>query len=63
MNGQILRDKIQSIRIKMLKGQISYDEAKKEARPVIDEINRLAAEIAKKYNKKPQKFNFTELMR
>ena len=51
------------LRGKMLSGQVTYDEARKLAFPVINEMNEAAAMIAKKFHKKPIKFNFAHLTR
>lgn len=63
MTGQDYRNIIGQIRGDMLKGIISYDEAKEKAKPYIDEMNKKAKEIAKKYNMRFKKFTFSELMR
>lgn len=47
----------------MMSGELSYDEAKVEAAPVIAAINDKAALLAKKYNLRVRKVNFSELMR
>lgn len=47
----------------MLGGDISYNEAKAEARPVIDEINTTAKRLAKKYGLTSSKVSFAALMR
>lgn len=54
---------IDRIRKAMCRGEISYDEAKTQAAPVIERINASAKQIAKKYNKRPQLVNFAALMR
>lgn len=63
MNGQDYRNAIQNIRFRMLHGLISYDEAKKEAQPIIDEMNKKALEISKKHGRRFSKFTFSSLMR
>lgn len=62
-NGQHYADAISKIRAKLIHGVISYDEAKKEAAPIIAEMNKIGAEIAKKYNRRPTIFTFSSLMR
>lgn len=61
--GLELRTKIEDIKMRLKTNQITYDEAKIEAEPVIDEINKIGAEVAKKFGKKPIKLNFIGLMR
>jgi hypothetical protein len=51
------------IRMKLLSGEIPYDEAKKEAAPHLEAVNEKAAEIARKHGKKPHKFTFSEMMK
>lgn len=51
------------IRKRMLSGQITYDQAKAEAQPIIDNINDRAKVIAKKYNRKASKVSFAAIMR
>ena len=71
MNGIYLRNKIQDIKTRLTCGYIYTLEHKnikkrtlpKEATPFIDEMNRLGAEIAKKFGKKFSKFTFVNLMR
>lgn len=56
--------KITAIRRRMLNGEITYDEAKAEAQPIIDAINERAKVIAKKYNQRPGKVvSFAAIMR
>lgn len=63
MNGQNYRNKIQTIRLEMLHGIISYNEAKIKAKPIIDEMNKKGFEIAKKHGKRFTRFTFINLMR
>jgi hypothetical protein len=51
------------LRGKLLSGILSYDEARKAADPIINEMNEKAAQVAKKFNKRPIKFNFAHLTR
>lgn len=57
------REDIQEIKMSLALGYISYDEAKEEARPILDRINDRGREIAKKYGKKYYPITFTEIMR
>lgn len=63
MTAQELRNKINDIRNAMFRGDLAYDDAKKQAQPFIDEMNRRGVEIAKKYGKKHRPFSFASLMR
>ena len=63
MSGQELYNKINEIRTKLNLGLLSYDEAKQAAKPIIDEMNEKAREVAKKYNQRHRNFTFISLMR
>lgn len=54
---------IQDIRRRMLSHEISYDQAKAEAQPILDGINIAASQLAKKYKLPARKIGFEELMR
>lgn len=57
------RQTIKSIKQRLNAGALDYEQAKKEAEPVIASINEHGASIAKKYGLRPRKVTFTELMR
>ena len=57
------RKQIEQIKCNLFIGAITYDEAKKQAQPIIDEMNAKGLEIAKKHNRKFRPFTFTGLMR
>lgn len=58
------RERLYEIRRKMLSGEISYEQAKEQASPVIKAINEKAAEIAKKYGKRSvPRVSFAAIMR
>lgn len=63
MTGQFYQDAISNIRRKLLSGVLTYDEAKKEAQPIIDEMNEKARAVAKKWGQRHRNFTFSELMR
>lgn len=63
MTGQDFHDKIETIRIKMLRGVLSYEDAKAAAQPIIDEMNEIGRKIAAKYGKRHTNFTFANLMR
>ena len=48
MTGIYLRNKIDDIKNRLCRGLIDYDQAKKEAQPIIDEMNRLGSVLMKK---------------
>jgi hypothetical protein len=55
--------KIADIRRRMLSHDITYEQAKAEAQPVIDHINAAAKRLAKKYNLPARKVSFAAMMR
>lgn len=57
------RDTIERIRHRLNAGTISYDEARAEAQPVIDEMNARIIEIGKEFGIKPKLLSFKGLMR
>ena len=57
------REKIEAIRGQLSDGFITYEQAKKQAEPIIASINAKAREIAKKYNHRPRLVSFNEIMR
>lgn len=57
------RNQIESIRHRMNSGELSYEEAQKEAKPIIDAMNERMAEISKEHGFKPKKLSFKYLMR
>lgn len=63
MNGALYRQAIQSIKSDMQSGRISYDQARALAEPILADMNKQAADIAKKFGKKPTKFTFGYVMR
>lgn len=57
------QQKIQNIRCRMMSGEISYEQARREAEPVIANINSTAKRLAKKHNLRAKLLSFEELMR
>ncbi len=57
------RDAIAQIKTKMVLGQLTREEAKREAKPIIDEMNERIIEIGKEYGVKPKLLSFISLMR
>lgn len=56
-------NQLNEIKYKLHIGIISYDEAKKRAKPLLKIMNDKAVEISKKYNIKPKKITFSSFMR
>lgn len=63
MSGTDYRNKIELIKMKMLYSSLTYEEAKAEAQPIIDEMNKRAKEIAHRHRRKHKNFTFSTLMR
>lgn len=57
------QQKIANIRRRMLSGELSYEQAKAEAQPIIDNINAAAQCLAKKHNVRAGKLTFAAIMR
>jgi hypothetical protein len=57
------RTRIQEIRGAFLRGELTYDQAKETAQPLIDEMNVKAEAIAKEHGQKFRKFTFNGIMR
>lgn len=57
------RADIAEIQRRYLTGEITREEAKELAKPVLDRINTAAAQIAQKHGKKPFKLDFINAMR
>lgn len=57
------RKKLYEIKMKLISGIISYDEAKKMALPFIDSLNAKGREIAKKHGRRYVNTTFSQQMR
>lgn len=57
------REMLNTIRANMQRGLLTYEQAEKAAKPIIDEMNKKAEKIAKEYGKKHNPFTFRYLMR
>lgn len=57
------REIINRIKMDLALGNISYDQAKIQAEPVIKRINDKARELAKKYNQRPRLVSFGSMFR
>jgi hypothetical protein len=51
------------IKVKLMTGELEYDEAVIEATPYLKTLNDRAKEIGKKYNMRPKTITFTHYMR
>ena len=65
MNDQALHniEQMDAIKRKLYAREISYDEAKAQAQPIIDAIYEQHKAIAKKYNKRATKLSFASIIR
>jgi len=52
---------LKTLKLKIGMGDLTYNEAEKLAKPIIDKINNKAIELAKKYNRKPKLINFKSI--
>lgn len=57
------RENLYRIKMLLVTGNITYEQAKEEAKPFIDELNEKGQEIAKKYGRKFVKTTFSQQMR
>lgn len=57
------REAIAQIKTKMVLGQLTREQAKAQAKPIIDEMNERIIEIGKEYGVKPKLLSFISLMR
>lgn len=62
MNEKLLNQAMETKALYKM-GIITRDEAKRLIKPYADYFNEKSKEIAKKYNQKAQKFNFSAFMR
>lgn len=57
------KEQIENIKFKLQVGLLDYYEAKKQAKPIILEMNIKGKEIAKKFGQRFKPFTFAGLMR
>jgi hypothetical protein len=57
------REELYTIKMKLLSGIISYDDAKIQAQPFIDLLNKKGKEIAKKHSRRFVETTFSSQMR
>lgn len=62
-NMEGIREKAEFYRALYRNGVITREEAKENIMPYLDLVNKKAKEIAKKYNQKPKKVNFSSYVR
>ena len=63
IDKEALQAHAKATRDRFRRGEITFDEAKKELKPFTDAFNAKAAEIAAKYNRRPKKLNVGEFLR
>lgn len=63
MEGWELRERVEKIKGYLIRGEVSYENARFMAIPVIAEMDRRGRIIAKKHGKKYQNISFSKLMR
>ena len=63
MDKEALKAHAIAVRDHYLHGDITFEDAKKELREFIDVYNRLAVDIAARYNQKPRKLSAGEFLR
>lgn len=59
----MVKHQIDVIKAMLMNKEITYDQAKKMAMPIIDMMNKKSEEVAKKHKMRPKYFNFSGLMR
>lgn len=52
---------IKILKLRVINGELSYKEAEKLAKPLIDNVNEKIKTIAKKYGKKPKLISFKSI--
>lgn len=57
------RAQIGYIRCRLITGLISYDEAKRQAKPILDQMNAAGARIARNHGVKYKPLTFTSIFR
>lgn len=65
MNQEALdnREAVNEIKLKLVTGQVTYEEAKELCQPIIERMYQKQLEIGKKYGKKPRKISALMLLR
>jgi len=58
-----LRSKVSEVKYNLMIGKLTYDQAKAELQPYLDEANKKGKAIAKKHGGKFNKLTFTYVMR
>ena len=56
-------NKVMEVKRKLMFGNITYEQAKAELEPILNEANRKGREIAAKYSKRYNPLSFISLMR
>lgn len=63
LNLEELKAGLKAIKFQMLRGEISYEDAKAKAQPLVDGINWLVMDICFKYNQRIKTYSFYELIK
>lgn len=63
LNLEELKAGLKAIKFQLLRGEISYEEAKSAAQPLVDGINWLVMDICFKYNQRIKTYSFHELIK
>lgn len=58
-----LRAKVAEVKSLLMSGKITYDEAHEMLAPAVEEANKRAEVIAKRFKKRPHKFSIVGLLR
>lgn len=57
------KEKLEQIKYRLFSNQITYQQAKADAKPIIDEMNSIGREIAARHGRKFRGFSFAAIIR
>lgn len=63
LNLEQLKAGLRELKWELYRGEISYEEAKQKAKPLVDGINWLVMDICFKYNRRIKTYSFNELLK
>lgn len=63
LNSEDLKEQLRQIKFRMVRGELTYEQAKELAQPIVDGINWLVMDICFKYNKRIKTYSFHELIK